>query len=314
MTRSSAVFGLALFALAVPGSAQIIVTSIPKEEAAGKGVSGTEKKWAFHVLVAPIAKWKYGEAYINTVSDPSGTLGMVGTVTGTPNSTILLAGEVAFKVGKDWSVGLGTWYNKVGTSTYPFDGQFLIAGQAWGLTAEMPGDLSLYEFHANAFWRDFGLQVGVVKTSAGGGETITLKTLTVPEVGTITCQEVATTAADCQAAGQHPFDASTTDWDLFAVYKHSWPVKYPVAVSAGLGMYRKQGLTASPLRFPESHSVFSGFVTGNVEFWRGLGVDVSFWYVSKVSVPQSLQAYSSAFQNLASQNRFTMGVSYNFSK
>jgi len=308
MRRNAAAIAVAgLCALAVPVSAQIIVTSIPKEEAAGKGTSATEKKWAFHVLLAPIAKWKYGETYINAAD------GVVGTVTGTPNSNILLAGEVAFKVGDDWSVGLGTWYNKVGQSTYPFSGQYVFSNdEIWGLTAEMPGDLSLYEFHANAFWRDFGLQAGFVKTSASGGQTVTIKTITIPGVPVINCGAV--TGSDCQATAQQPFDASTTDWDLFAVAKHSWPVKYPVALSAGLGMYHKAGLTNSPLRYQDSHTVFSGFLTGNVEVWKGLGVDASFWYVNKVGVPADWQTMATAFESLSSQYRFTMGVSYNFSK
>ncbi|HVO10724.1 MAG TPA: hypothetical protein VMX54_08250 [Vicinamibacteria bacterium] len=298
-------FGLALFALAVPASAQIIVTSIPKEEAAGAGKGVSEKKFAFHVLLAPIAKWKYGEVYIN------GNNGLVGTVTGTPNSDILFAGEAAFKAADDWTVGVGGWYNKVGGFTYPFVGTMSIEGLGdVGMTWDFAGDLTVYEGHANVFWRDFGLQVGVVKTTGSIGTTATFKTITLPGESPVSCSSVLS-QEDCSNIKVPTFTADTTDWDLFAVYKHSWPVKYPVAVSAGAGLYSKQGVTETshPLRDTETHTVFSGFVTGNVEVWKGLGVDVSFWYVNKTGATSTL-----GLQQLDNQYRFTMGVSYNFSK
>jgi hypothetical protein len=304
-TKILAMAAMGLWALALPASAQIIATSIPTEEVAGtgKGVTGVEKNFAFHLMVAPLAKWKYGEVYIN----PNNLF--VGTVTGTPNSTILLAGEIAFKAGKDWSIGLGGWYNKVGQFTYPFAGTFGLPPVA-SVTFDFGGDLNLYEGHAGIFYHDFGVQGGVIKTSGNIGTTATFKTIALPGGSPQACTSILP-ATQCNNFRVPTFTADTTDWDIFGVYKHSWPSKTPVGISLGAGIYKKQGVSNNnqPLRDVVDHTVFSAFLTANIDLYKGLGLDASFWYVNKTSATSSNSSLG-----LDNQYRFTIGVGYTFSR
>jgi hypothetical protein len=54
--------------------------------------------------------------------------------------------------------------------------------------------------------------------------------------------------------------------------------------------------------------VFSGFLTGTVDVWQGLGIDISYWYIAKTigtGTPVSSEKGT---------NRFTIGFSYTLSK
>src|SRR5215471_21661755 len=116
----------ALYLTALPASAQIISTSIPQAETSG--AQAAEKKFAVHVMGAPVSKWHYNEL---VGGDWSSTVPVnvpvhfadVGLFSGTPNSKFLFAGEAVVKVAKSISVGGGGWYNKVGSPTYNFDVQ-----------------------------------------------------------------------------------------------------------------------------------------------------------------------------------------------
>jgi hypothetical protein len=307
-TRALSLAALAVTALAAPASAQIIATSIPKEFSPTTGKTVGEKKWAFHVMGAPLAKWKYGEVYIGQIDDTVSD--SLGNVQATPNSDLLFAGEVAFRAGKNWSVGVGGWYNKVGKTVYGFNGDELThQNEIVGLIADLDGDLSLYEGHVGLFYKDIGLQAGIIKTTGKIGTTIKVKSNTYVERAN---RPVVTCTSDCE------FDAftevaDTTDWDAFAVYKHSWGGRYPLGLSLGAGVYGKQGETESPLRDSTNKVVFSGFATANIGVYKGLGIDTSFWYIDKTDAIGSGPTKLGTRGN-DSQYRFTVGVGYTFSK
>jgi hypothetical protein len=289
-----------LCALAAPATAQIISTSVPKSIS-----GGGEGRWAFHVMGSPFAKWKYGEVYIGALDES--ILLSLGNVQATPNSDFLFAGEVAFKAGENWTVGVGGWYNKVGQTVYTFDGDNLdLDGNVFGLVADLDGDLSLYEGHVGLFYKAVGLQAGIVRTTGRIGTTVTARTFRF-DGDEVPC----TPAPECRFSV--PTDkGDTTDWDLFAVYKHSGGGSYPLSVSLGAGVYGKQGVTDSPLRSDESATVFSGFATVNIGVYKGLGIDTSFWYIDKTSAIGSGDTRLGT-RGTDNQYRFTIGLGYTFS-
>jgi hypothetical protein len=292
---------VALCALAGPVSAQIIATSIPKEFSPTTGKTVGEKKWAFHVMGAPLAKWKYGEAYFD-LEDP-----FAGTVQATPNSDFLVAGEIAFKAGENWSIGIGGWYNKIGQTTFALDAIVFGDPDVDALTGDLAGDIKLYEGHASLFYKDLGVQGGIVKTSGRIGTTFALRTITF-RGQPVNCLSVLS-AEDCTSAVT-TFQADTTDWDAFAVYKHSWGGSYPVGVSVGAGVYGKQGISSeSPLRSSDNKTVFTGFATASIGVYKGLGVDASFWYIDKTDATERGQTAGTD-----TQTRLTVGLGYTFSK
>jgi hypothetical protein len=300
---------VALCALAAPASAQIIATSIPKEFTGSGKTAGTDKKWAFHIMATPFAKWKYGEIYAGAIDDS--VLISLGNVQATPNSDFLFAGEVAFKAGENWSIGVGGWYNKVGATTYEFSGDNLGRdGLVFGVDADLAGDLNLFEGHLGIFYKDFGIQGGLIKTSGDIGTTATVKTFRFGNQSV----DCASTLSPAECTLQVPTSTGdTTDWDLFGVYKHTWGGSYPVGISLGAGVYGKQGEESSPLRSSESQTVFSGFATLNVGIYKGLGIDTSFWYIDKTG---EIGAGDQRLGVRGSDNqyRLTIGLGYTFSQ
>jgi hypothetical protein len=304
-TRIVAIAVMGLGAWVAPTSAQIIATSIPRADV-GQAAAG-EKKFAFHILAAPVSKWKYGEIYIGGIDQSA--FGY-GTVQATPNGDFLFAGETAFKASNHWTIGGGGWYNKVGKTTFEFEGDVLTDTNFFGMTADFDGDLKMFEGHANIFYKDIGVQAGIIRTTGTIGTNATIKTFTF-NGQTVNCA-TATSPDDCKL--QIPTDAgNTTDWDIFAVYKHSWSGKTPIGVSAGPGIYRKQGTSDTPLRSGEANTLFTAFVTANVEIYKGLGIDTSFWYIDKTEATKGGDRLAGA-KSGDSQSRFTLGVGYTFSK
>ena len=305
---------VALCALAAPVSAQIIATSIPKEFTTKAGTTSADKKWAFHIMGTPFAKWKYGEVYIGPVFD----LPSVGTVQATPNSDFLFAGEVAFKAGENWSIGIGGWYNKIGQTAYDFSGGFIDSGGI-SVTAELDGDINIYEGHLGIFYKDFGVQGGLVKTSGRIGTNATLTSFSLGGQ-TFPCTQVfpPNEGNECARTSVATFEGDTTDWDVFAVYKHSWGSNYPVGISLGAGVYGKQGIVeTSPLRGADNTTVFSGFATASIGIYKGLGMDVSYWYIDKTTLIDDLNElddFRISGDRNDSQSRFTIGIGYTFSK
>jgi hypothetical protein len=57
--------------------------------------------------------------------------------------------------------------------------------------------------------------------------------------------------------------------------------------------------------------VFSGFLTGTVDVWKGLGIDISYWYIAKTKADLGTRTPVSSEKGT---NRFTIGFSYTLSK
>lgn len=280
-------------ALAAPASAQIIATSIPKELATGgKGGGG---RFALHLMASPFAKWK-----LNTFQEDSTSF---LATSGNPKSKFLGAAEIAFKATDDVSIGVGGWYNKIGTKR--FDYAFFLLGDTASSDVFLAGpvdlDLDYTEGHANIFYKDFGVQAGIVHSS----QTVKGISATVATVGDISLPPglINPILADVNGAQD-----KANDFDAYAVYKvgsgaHSqarWNL------SLGAGMYRYD---------IAKKTVFSGFATGSVDIYKGLGIDASFWYVGKTKRSELQTALAKAGiefdQNLS---RFMVGIGYTFSQ
>lgn len=294
----------ALWMGVAPASAQIISTSIPKADAAGQA---QEKKFALHVMASPLSKWRYNEIVAGAWEDDFGDLHSdIGLFSGTPNSDFLLAGEAVVRAGRSITIGFGGWYNKVGKVNYDFNVNtynFDTGTLEDNVTGTLQGDLKLTEGHASVFYKDIGVQAGVVRTKS---------TLTASQIRTSNFPDNIG-----QPLGSIEVDenSSATDWDLYGVYKYSGQTRgqsgRPFGLSAGAGIYNKQGSTESAQRSAEDQVVFSSFFTGTVDVYKGLGVDVSYWYIAKTEADFGTGTPVSSEK---ATNRFTIGVSYTFSK
>jgi hypothetical protein len=303
----SAIAGVALSALwlgVVPASAQIISTSIPRAET---GAQAAEKKFALHVMASPFSKWRYNEIVAADWAGESNIFNNadVGLFSGTPNSDFLLAGEVVFKLGKGFTVGGGGWYNKVGrvgydftVQTYNFDSDEPVVIDH--LTGTLNGDLKLKEGHASFFYKDIGIQVGVVKTRS-----------TLRDSKIVTSDLADNIGLPLDSIEANGADSSATDWDLYGVYKFAGQSSRPYGISVGAGFYNKKGDTETSQRSPDDQKVFSGFLTGTVDVYKGLGVDVSYWYVAKTKADLG---FGTPVSSERATNRFTIGFSYTFSR
>jgi hypothetical protein len=234
---------VALMALCVPASAQIISTSVPKD------ISGktTEKKWSFHVMASPFAKWQIND-YLVFDSASCRSFGAragetcAGIVELDKTSKMLLAGEVAFHATHSLSLAAGGWYNKIGTAKPEVT--FLSESGPLGAPIVVDTDQgSISELHGAVFYKDFGLQYGVIMVGhelLGGN--------------------------------------SRTDTDGYLVYKPSFG---KVGLSVGLGGYSSGAFTDVDYGDIPSVSHAAGFVTASVRLYKGLSVDGSFWYINK---------------------------------
>ena len=161
------------------------------------------------------------------------------------------------------------------------------------ITASIPISLTMYEGHAGLFYRSFGLQVGVVRSNLkSNGDFLRLTD--------------GESVIDIPALA--PFDVQTTDWTCYAVYRKSskrW------GGSIGLGAYAKQGITDAPLRFQETKTVGSGFLTANVVLGRHISVDGSYWYVGDTNEVATFESITSTPPSDA-QGRVTLGLGYSF--
>lgn len=294
----------ALWLVPVPASAQIISTSIPRAET---GVQAEEKKFALHVMASPLSKWRYNEIVAGGWEDDFGNpYSDIGLFTGTPNSDFLLAGEGVVRAGPSITIGFGGWYNKVGRVSYNFDVNTYDAITETlddRVTGTLLGDLKLTEGHASVFYKDIGVQVGVVRTRS-----------------TLTASRIASSNFPGNVGGplgsiEVDEDSSATDWNLYGVYKYSGQTGgqsgRPFGLSAGAGIYNKQGSTESAQRSADDQVVFSSFLTGTVDIYKGLGVDVSYWYIAKTEADFGV---GTPVSSKNATNRFTIGFSYTFSK
>lgn len=286
-------------ALAVPASAQIISTSLPSATA-----GAARDKFSAHIMVTPFAKWDYKEVYAYEQDLGAGfAAGDLGLIKGTPNSDFMAAAEMAFALGNsNWSVTIGGWYNKIGNKNFTFEGTFYTVLPNGDVdvveseTATIPMDLTLYEGHLGIFYKAVGIQGGIVHTDQESNGDFLGNV-----IGSDPPQDFPAYA---------PFNEKTNDYTAFGVVRMS---RERWGVSAGAGAYFKQGITDSPLRFSEDKVVFSGFVTGSVNVFKGLGIDASYWYIGKTDAVKEFASnvVASGLESDA-QSRFTVGIGYSF--
>jgi hypothetical protein len=154
--RTFAVAALALLALAAPATAQIIATSIPKSIA-----GGGEGRWAFHLMYSPYAKWRIN-TFEEEVTADSAFFFATG---GKPKADFLGAAEVAFKAGDNATLGVGGWYNKIGKNTADFIAALANQNGTLVIAGPLDNDVSYTEGHVNAFYKDLGIQFGIVHST-----------------------------------------------------------------------------------------------------------------------------------------------------
>ena len=151
----------------------------------------------------------------------------------------------------------------VGRVTYDFNVQTYNGSLVIDhLTGTLAGDLKLSEGHGSFFYKDIGVQMGVVQTRS---------TLLDSKIATSDVPgNVGVSLDSIEANGE---DSAATDWDLYGVYKYAGKSSRPFGLSVGGGIYNKKGDTETSQRSPDDQKVFSGFVTGRVDVYKGLGVD-----------------------------------------
>jgi hypothetical protein len=292
--RGLTLVGLSVAALAAPASAQIIATSIPREDVGG-GTGAGRSKFSLHLMASPFAKWK-----INSyIEEPKGAGFPYFQQASTTDSSSKFIGavEAAFAAGDNWSIGLGGWYNTLGEPDVDVFEVDLIGGTVFGGLATE--EMSVSELHGNVFYKDVGIQVGLVRTSTkitglrAGAVLIDLNT-----------GELIEFTEDAPITGQETF--SNNNWDAFLVYKKgSAPGSTPWGVSLGGGVYHDSAASSTK---------FSGFVTASVGIFKGLGIDASYWYVGGSSPTPARQELEELFEDAIAENmsRFTIGIGYTF--
>jgi hypothetical protein len=297
--RGLVLAGLGAAALAAPASAQIIATSIPREDVGG-GTGAGSSRFSLHLMASPFAKWK-----INSyVEEPKGsgfpTFQQASTTDS--ESKFIGAAEVAFAAGENWTIGLGGWYNTLGEPDVDVFEVDLDVGTVFGGLATQK--LRVSEFHGSVFYKDIGIQAGIVHTSA---------TLTGFRAGSVVIDLLSddppfvfpndVTLAE---AGIPEQTVSTNNWDAFLVYKKGGGSGNPWSLSLGGGVYHDS---------QASTTKFSGFATASVGIFKGLGIDASYWYVGGAQPTPARQELEDLLEDAISENmsRFTIGIGFTFS-
>jgi hypothetical protein len=141
-----AAVALVLGILTAPATAQIIATSIPKT-----GGGQAEGKWAFHVMGSPFAKWRIN-SYLQE-PDGSATPDFQQSTTTDSASKFIFAAEAAFRAGSATTVGLGGWYNDLGTAEVDFFQFILDPNDPTLVFAGVARSGAVWELHGNVFTR-----------------------------------------------------------------------------------------------------------------------------------------------------------------
>lgn len=301
--RGLALAALGAFALATPVSAQIIATSIPREDVGG-GTGAGENRFALHLMASPFAKWK-----INSyVEEPKGDPTFVNASSTDSSSKFIGAAELAFAVSEDVTIGVGGWYNTLGEPDVDVVELDVLAEFPYVFTGIATQDLSAAEFHANVFYKNVGVQFGLVRTSAtlkglrAGSSFFFLDEPAGPDNPVILDRDFAVSEF-----GVAEEKRTAKAWDAFLVYKYGGrsDVRVPWAVSLGAGVYRDT---------ETSSSAFSGFATASLQLFRGLGIDASYWYVGSSKPTEARQELGDILETTLSDNlsRFTIGVGYSW--
>jgi hypothetical protein len=142
--------------LSVPASAQIISTSVPKD-----GSVSSDKKWHFHVMASPFAKWEINDYAAVPCFGRETCVGVAEAKA----TSLLGAAEVAFQATDSLSISAGGWYNKIGTEKPQYGFVSLNTGQVFVPTATDEDLGSISEIHLGIFYKDFGLQGGTIWVS-----------------------------------------------------------------------------------------------------------------------------------------------------
>ncbi|OGC90156.1 MAG: hypothetical protein A2W25_17440 [candidate division Zixibacteria bacterium RBG_16_53_22] len=277
---------------------QIISTSLPTEIPEGKKLPITA-----HIMLSPLGSWDYKEVWIGpTESVESGNyVQNFGTLGQSPNSQILVAGELAILLGsKGFAATVGGWFNKVSDEEYDLDGVSLVYSPELDLigyasySASVPISITILEGHLGLYYRSFGIQFGMVRSSANSNGDFLRTTIEGISYGDF--------------LNQYPFDVAMTDFTIYGVFKKSikrW------GLSAGLGAYMKQaGPDDAWLRFTEKKTVPSGFLTANFEAIKRMSLDASFWYIGDTEDVKIFEGIASSPSD--AQSRLTVGIGYSF--
>lgn len=289
-------------ALAAPASAQIIATSIPREDTGGGTGSNAEHRFALHLMASPFAKWK-----INSyVEQPKGAdfPDLISASSTDSSSKFIGAAELAFAAGSNWTFGVGGWHNALGEPDVDIVEISVIDNPPYVFAGTARQKLNATEFHANLFYKSIGVQAGIVRTSA---------TLTALRAGStfvfLDTNEQITLPRDFTVGelGVQEEKRTSNNWDAFLVYKYGTATadRLPWTLSLGGGVYRDTQARSS---------AFSGFATASVGIFKGLGIDASFWYVGKSKPTATRQELGNMLETTLSDNlsRFTIGVGYSF--
>jgi hypothetical protein len=301
-TRSVAAAVVAA-ALAPSASAQIIASSLPSVSEPTSG-----KKWAVHLMASPLAQWRYNEVFVDELESRYAVL---GEIVGKPSSRVMLAGEVSFGRRDGVIVTAGGWYNKLGTHTFDIAGALILPpspefpdGYNDIHYAVFETNLSMAEGHAGVSYKGLGLQVGVVATSGSfdSGEFVNAdgsRRTPRTDYGTLP-------------------DAKTMDYDIFAVYRRAFAARERLSVAVGVGAYRKQAGRkdtsdfSPPLRSGKDKTVLTAFAAAGVNIVKGLGVDVSYWYIGKSDATEEVGNRADLVLASDQQSRLTVGVGFTF--
>ncbi len=277
-------------------SAQIITTSVPRAASAASPATTGDKKFAVHVMYGLLTQWRFNEIFVGA----NDFFIDFGNFRGKPRSDLLVAGEVAVALGRDASFGVGGWYNKVGKVTYSFKavGITLSSGKVAFNEGILDGDLTLDEQHVNFFYKSFGVQAGVVRTRSEIIDSHILK------------EDGVDIAAKGFRLGTVEEVTKSTDYDFYGVYKVAGGVGYPWGISVGAGVYYKKGNLDTASRGAEDSTVFSAFATGSITLGKGLGFDVSYWYIGRT------KATRGEGNNILGDDasRLMVGLGYTFSR
>ncbi len=283
-TLAVAAFGLAVSV--GPAHAQIIATSIPTSVS-----GGGEGRWAFHLMWAPYAKWNIA----TFEEDPTAFLATKGD----PKSDFLGAAEIAFKAGDSASIGIGGWYNKVGNDSAEY--VFLLAdpdGTVF-LSGPVNRDVKHTEGHVNVFYKNLGVQFGLVHTS-------NLINSITADIATVNGENIPLDIANELLVDVAGVEDTANDYDGYLVYKTGGTSASNTnwSFSLGGGFYHYDIV---------SKTVPSFFATATVGLFKGLGVDASYWYVGKTKRSELQDALSDVGVDLDQNlSRYMVGVSYTF--
>jgi len=296
---------LLAIALAPAASGQIIATALPRQQ---EGEGERDRKWIFHVMAAPLAKWRYNEVFLDV--QPS-AYGVFGEIVGTPSSKFMVAGEASFEPRDGLVLSLGGWLNGVGAHTFDVTGALVLPPGSPGFPdgymdvhyATFRTDLTMVEYHFAMSYKGFGVQAGVVST---GGKMTS---------GEFVNSDGSRRNPPTEYITPELPNVDTTDYDFFAVYRRGFGRRGRTSLAVGGGLYVKQaigGSDVSPLRTDDTKIVPTAFAAASLTLYKGVGIDASYWYVGASDAPDDVGRFAGLTLASDQQSRLTIGVGLTF--